>query len=107
MVLVDPFRVRPLAAGDCLGVLQKHSKTIETFLLLPRKIGFDVKEVSVRRVENQQLPHRKAKPLHESKRVSASKRELAEFSSNLALMGLVNVNMANVISPSMSMGSVQ
>jgi cell shape-determining protein MreC len=107
MVLVDPFRVRPLAARDGVGVLQKHSKTIKTFLLLPRKIGFDVKEFSVRRDENQQLPHRKAKPLHKSKRVSASKRELAEFSSNLALMGLVNVNMANVISPSMTMGSVQ
>jgi len=47
MVLLDPFRVRPLAVGDSLGVLQKHSKTIKTFLLLPRKIGFDVKELSV------------------------------------------------------------
>jgi cell shape-determining protein MreC len=97
----DPSLIR-----DSLGVLQKHSKTIKTFLLLPRKIGFDVKEFSVRRSENQQLPHRKAKPLHKSERVSASKRELAEFSSNLALMGLVNVNMANVISPSMTIGSV-
>jgi hypothetical protein len=107
MVPVDPFRVRPLAARDGLGILQKHSKTIKTILLLPRKIGFDVKEFSVRRGENQQLLHRKAKPLHKSNRVSASKRELAEFSSNLALMRLVNVNMANVISPTMTMGSVQ